>query len=143
MNNRTLEEQLSLLNRNGVPEAGALLESLKKIANERGFNSLLLLLSQFDIKEERRNERHNEEVSRPMTRLEILQYYRNNGIWPKVRRLARTNRHHHCSRSNMRKVREVRRFVGDYIYQDLSRQKQPRTRPVRGGVSFSFPSFSL
>jgi hypothetical protein len=115
MSNRTFEEQLRLLSQNAVPEAWALLNKLEELASERSHSSIEWLLSQFEIAEKRRVAKIRYEAAEPMTRLQILQYYRINGAWPRARRIQRTQRSVGV-RGNAHKIREVRRYVGDYIY---------------------------
>lgn len=116
MNKKSFEEQLRLLNRNGVPEAGALLNKLEELASERSYSSIEALLRQFDVTEERRKERKNEKASRPMTRLQILKFWKINGLWPTPLRVMRSRSTFTVPRGNARRVREVRRLVGDYMY---------------------------
>ena len=116
MKDNSFEEQLRLLNHNGVPEAGALLEKLWELASERSYSNLDFLLRQFDVTEERRLRKRQGAMAAPMSRLQILKYYRMNGMWPRVRRVRTTNPKYPTLRGNMRRLREVRRLVGDYIY---------------------------
>lgn len=109
MNNRTFTEQLRLLSQNGIPEAGELLNKLEELASERGYSSIDPIFCDFEVAEKRRIERKNADAAAPMSRLQILCFYRMNGAWPSVKRVMRT-------RGNMRRVREVRRHIGAYIY---------------------------